>query len=163
MQLASRTIEAQDMMSAIELCYERNWTDGAPVVPPTAAAVERIIEYLQRDPAEVITTIPPRDGIATKQSIAVNSVMAGCKPEYVPIVIAALEAMQDERFNLNGVQTTTHSCAPLVMVSGPAVKRLGFKTRECAFGHGCRASYAIGRAIRLVLWNLGGGYPGDPC
>jgi hypothetical protein len=89
--------------------------------------------------------------------------MAGCKPEHVPFVIAAIEAMLEDRFNLNGVQTTTHSCAPLVVVSGPAAKRMGFVTKEGAFGHGCRASAAIGRAVRLILWNGGGGYPGEPC
>lgn len=163
MQLVSQQFEAADLTAAIELCYERNWTDGAPVVPPTAEAVERMIAYLGRDPGKVIGVIPPRDGLATIETIAINSVMAGCKPEHVPIVIAAVKAMLQERFNLNGVQTTTHSCAPLTMVSGPAVKRLGFNTREGAFGHGCRASFAVGRAVRLVLWNIGGGYPCDPC
>jgi hypothetical protein len=163
MQLASRVFESEDIQSAIELCYERNWTDGLPVVPPTADAVERIVDYLRRDPAEAIGTVPPRDGVATIETVAINCVMAGCKPEYVPIVIAALQAMLEDKFNINGVQTTTHSCAPLVIVSGPAVKTLGFNTKECAFGHGCRASATIGRAIRLILWNLGGGFPGEPC
>jgi hypothetical protein len=163
MQFAAQTFEAEDMAAAVELCFGRRWTDGLPVVPPTPGAVERIIAYLQRDPAEIVAIIPPRDGVATIEAIAINCVMAGCKPEYVPFVIAAVEAMQDEGFNLNGVQTTTHSCAPLVMVSGPAVKRLGFNTRECALGHGCRASATIGRAVRLILWNIGGGYPGEPC
>lgn len=163
MQLASRVFETKDMASAVEFCYEKRWTDGLPVVPPTPDAVERIIAYLRRDPQEVIGVVAPRDGVATIETIAINCVMAGCKPEYVPIVIAAIEAMVEERFNLNGVQTTTHSCAPLLMVSGPAVKNLGFNTKECAFGHGCRASATIGRAVRLVLWNIGGGYPGEPC
>ncbi len=121
------------------------------------------MDYLERDPKEVIGVIPPRNGVLTVEKLAINCVMAGCKPEYVPFVIAAVEAMLEERFNLNGVQTTTHSCAPLVVVSGPAVKRLGFNTKEGAFGHGCRPSAAIGRAVRLVLWNAGGGYPGEPC
>lgn len=163
MQLAARVFAAKDIPSAIEFCYEQRWTDGLPVVPPTADAVERVIAYLRRDPQEVIGTVPPRDGVATIETIAINCVMAGCKPEYVPIVIAAVQAMLEEPFNLNGVQTTTHSCAPLVMVSGPAVKTLGFNTKECAFGHGCRPSATIGRAVRLILWNLGGGYPGEPC
>ena len=163
MQLAARAFETNDIQAAIELCYERRWTDGLPVVPPTADAVERIVSYLGRDPQEVIGSVPPRDGVATIETIAINCVMAGCKPEYVPIVIAAVKAILEEKFNLNGVQTTTHSCAPLTIVSGPAVQTLGFNTKECAFGHGCRPSATIGRAIRLVLWNLGGGYPGEPC
>jgi hypothetical protein len=163
MQLAATIFEAADLEAAAELCFENKWTDGLPVIPPTRGAVERIIDYLKRDPAEVIGMIQPRDGVATIETIAINCVMAGCKPEYVPIVIAAMEAMVDDDFNLNGVQTTTHGCAPLTIVSGPAVKRLGFNTKECAFGHGCRASATIGRAIRLILWNVGGGFPGEPC
>ena len=163
MNLMSELVTAADVESAIEMCFERNWTDGLPVVPPTPHAVERIIAYLGRDPQDVIGVIPPRDGVATIETIAINCVMAGCKPEYVPIVIAALEAVLEERFNINAVQTTTHSCAPLLMVSGAAVKKLAFNTRECVFGHGCRPSATIGRALRLVLWNIGGGYPRDPC
>lgn len=163
MQLSSRVFETEDMASAIEFCYEQRWTDGLPVIPPTDDAIERIITYLQRNPQDIVGVIAPRYGVATIESIAINCVMAGCKPKYVPIVIAAVEAMVEEGFNLNGVQTTTHCCAPLVMVSGPAVKKLGFNTKEGAFGHGCRANAAVGRAVRLILWNIGGGYPGAPC
>jgi hypothetical protein len=163
MQLASRMYDAADLEDAVEYCYAQKWTDGLPVIPPTRGAIERIIDYLRRDPRDVIGVIPPRNGVATVEKIAINCVMAGCKPVYVPVVIAAVEAMLEERFNLNGVQTTTHCCAPLVMVSGPVVKQLEFNTKEGAFGHGCRAGAAIGRAVRLILWNIGGGYPGDPC
>ena len=163
MQLQAKIFESADLESAVDFCFDNKWTDGLPVIPPTRGAVERIINYLKRDPQEVIGLIQPRDGVATIETIAINCVMAGCKPEYVPIVIAAIEAMVDDSFNLNGVQTTTHGCAPLTIVSGPAVARLGFNTRECAFGHGCRASATIGRAIRLILWNIGGGFPGAPC
>lgn len=163
MQLASRIVEAADLEAAVELCFENKWTDGLPVVPPTRGAIERILDYLERDPQEVVGVVPPRNGVATIEKIAINCAMAGCRPQYVPIVIAAVEAMLEERFNLNGVQTTTHACAPLVMVSGPAVRALGFNTREGALGHGCRASATIGRAVRLVLWNIGGGFPGEPC
>lgn len=161
--LASRTFDTSDIQAAVEFCYEKKWTDGLPVVPPTRPAIERILTYLERDPAEVVGIVAPRNGVATIEKIAINCVMAGCRPEYVPVVIAAVEAMLEERFNLNGVQTTTHACAPLCIVSGPAVKALGFNTKEGALGHGCRAAATIGRAIRLVLWNIGGGYPEDPC
>src|SRR5688572_21559106 len=120
MQLASRIFEAHDLEAAVELCYSQNWTDGLPVVPPTRAPIERIVRYLGRDPTEVIGVVPPRNGVATIEKIAINCAMAGCKAEYVPIVIAAVDAMLEERFNLNGVQTTTHACAPLCVVSGPA-------------------------------------------
>jgi hypothetical protein len=161
--LASKYVEAADLEAAVELCYERNWTDGLPVVPPTAPAIECILAYLKRDPGEVVAVVPPRNGIATIEKIAINCVMAGCKPEYVPIVLAALEAAMEPEFNLAGVQTTTNPCAPLIMVSGPAVRALGFNTKDCAIGHGSRANGAIGRALRLILWNIGGGYPGEPC
>ena len=163
MQLASRTFETPDIDAAVEFCYARNWTDGLPVVPPTRPAIERMLAFLGRDPAELVGIVPPRNGMATIEKIVINCVMAGCRPEYAPIVIAAVAAMLEERFNLNGVQTTTHACAPLAVVSGPIVKRLGFNTKEGALGHGCRAAATIGRAIRLVLWNIGGGYPGEPC
>ena len=163
MQLASRIVEAADLEAAVELCFQYRWTDGLPVVPPTRGAIERILDHLARDPQEVVGVVPPRNGVATIEKIAINCVMAGCKPEYVPVVIAAVEAMLEERFNLNGVQTTTHACAPLTMVSGSAVKTLGFNTREGALGHGCRAAATIGRAVRLILWNVGGGFPGEPC
>ncbi len=163
MTLAARSVEVADLEAAVELCYREGWTDGLPVVPPTAPAVERILEYLGRDPGEVVGIIPPRQGIATVETVAINCVMAGCLPAHAPIVVAALEAMSTPAFNLNGVQTTTNSCAPLVMVSGPAVRRLGFNTADCALGHGSRANGAVGRAVRLILWNVGGGRPGDPC
>ena len=163
MELKSRTFDLTDIESAVEFCYEQGWTDGLPVVPPTQGAIERIIQYLGRDSNEVVGVVPPRNGVASIEKIAINCVMAGCRPEYVPVVIAAVEAMLEEPFNLNGVQTTTHCCAPLVMVSGPVVQELGFNTSESALGHGSRTNATIGRAVRLILWNIGGGYPGEPC
>lgn len=163
MELKARTFEVTDIEEAVEFCYRQGWTDGLPVVPPTGPAIERTIAYLDRDPKEVVGVIPPRNGVATIEKIAINCVMAGCRPEYVPIVIAAVEAMLEEGFNLNGVQATTHCCAPLVMVSGPAVRDLGFNTKESDLGHGSRTNATIGRAVRLILWNIGGGHPVDPC
>ena len=158
-----RIVEAEDLEAAVELCYREGWTDGLAVIPATAAPVQRIIDYLGMEADRVIGIVPPRRGIATVEKIAVNCVMAGCLPEYVPIVIAALQAMLEPEFNLEGVQTTTNPCAPLVIVSGPAVRKLGFNTKDCALGHGSRANASIGRAVRLILWNIGGGYPGSPC
>ncbi|MBI4198723.1 MAG: hypothetical protein HY533_06405 [Chloroflexi bacterium] len=163
MKLGSETYEVANIMEAHEFCYQQGWTDGLPVVPPTQEAIARILEYLGRDPAGILGVVPPRNGVATLEKVAANCVMAGCLPEHTPVVIAALEAVLEEPFNLNGVQTTTHCCAPLVVVSGPAVRTLGFNTRESALGHGSRANAAVGRALRLILWNIGGGYPGEPC
>ena len=161
--LTSKTYEADDIEAAAELAYQQGWTDGLPVMPPTRRAIERHLDYLGRSADEVLGIVPPKAGVATLEKVVINCVMAGCLPEYDPIVIAALEAVMEDKFNLNGVQTTTHPCAPLIVVSGPAVQRLGFNTREGAFGHGSRANATIGRALRLILWNIGGGYPGEPC
>jgi hypothetical protein len=163
MQLTSRVFEVDDIDAAAEFCHQQNWTDGLPVVPPTQRAIERHLAYLGRKASEVIGVIPPRNGVATVEKVVINCVMAGCRPEHDPFVVAAIEAMLEDAFNLNGVQTTTHCCAPLAMVSGPAVKSLGFNTKEGAFGHGSRANATVGRAVRLALWNIGGGYPGEPC
>jgi hypothetical protein len=163
MHFVSRTFASDEIEEAVELCYAQRWTDGLPVIPPTRRAVERIVTALGREPSDIVGVIPPRNGVATIEKIAINCVMAGCKPEYAPVVIAAVVAMLEERFNLNGVQTTTHCCAPLLVVSGPVVSKLSFNTREGAFGHGCRAAATIGRAVRLILWNVGGGFPGEPC
>lgn len=161
--LASKCFDAADLETAVELCYARNWTDGLPVVPPTAPAIERILRYLNQNPQTVVGVVPPRNGVATLEKVAINCVMAGCRPEHVPIVIAALEAVLEPEFNLAGVQTTTNPCAPLVMVSGPAVRKLAFNTKDCAIGHGSRSNAVVGRALRLIMWNIGGGYPGEPC
>ena len=163
MPLTSRVFEVDDIEAAVEFCYQQGWTDGLPVVLPTRGAIERHLAYLGGKADEIIGVIPPRNGVATVEKVVINCVMAGCRPEYDPVVIAAIQAMLEDAFNLNGVQTTTHCCAPLAMVSGPAVKELGFNTKEGAFGHGSRANATVGRAVRLALWNIGGGYPGEPC
>jgi len=98
--------------------------------------------------------------IATVEKVVVNSVMAGCLPEYIPVVIASIEAMLHNEFNLNGIQATTNCISPLAIVSGPVVEQLGFNAGDNVFGGGSRANAAVGRAIRLVLWNIGGGYAG---
>ena len=157
----SRVFELDEGNDPFELCYEQGWTDGLPVVPPTEERVGQVLDYLGRDPAEVLGVIPPKNGIATLEKVATNCVMAGCRPEYVPVVLAALEAMLDEAFNLNGVEATQSSCEPLVIVGGPAVEQLGFNCGEGVFGGGSRANATVGRAIRLILWNIAGSVPGE--
>lgn len=154
-------IEVEDYETAVEEIYRLGWTDGLPVILPTPRLVQRILNYLGRRPEEVVGIMPPYQGVATVEKIAVNCVMAGCLPEHVPVVLSALRAMLKERFNLNGVQATTHCAAPLLVVSGPVVERLGFNSRDNAFAGGCRANAAVGRAIRLILWNIGGGRAGE--
>ncbi|MBI2906596.1 MAG: hypothetical protein HYX92_02940 [Chloroflexi bacterium] len=163
MELKSERIDIADYFEWLELAFQRRWTDGLPVAPPTAAKVEEMVAYAKRDPSDVIGKIPPKYGIATIEKLAINAVMGGCLKEYFPVVIAAVEAMLEPEFNLNGIQTTTHCNEPLTIVNGPIVAEIGMKTREAVFGGGgARANGAIGRAVRLVLWNLGGCYPGEP-
>ncbi|MBI4587448.1 MAG: hypothetical protein HY725_01300 [Candidatus Rokubacteria bacterium] len=159
--LTSPVQEVSDFWEWYELALKNGWTDGLVVAPPTEQRVARIIDYLVRDPKEVVGVIGPRDGLATIEQVAINCAMAGCAPEHVPVVIAALEAMLEPEFNLHGVQSTTNQCAPLVIVNGPVVRDLGFNAEEGAFGGGSRANACVGRAVRLILWNIGGGLPGE--
>lgn len=156
------SIEAADDFEAInELYRERGWSDGLPIVPPTAERVERMLAYCDRAWDEPVAAIPPRYGAATPLRLAANAVMAGCRPEYFPLIVLAVEAMCEEPFNLYGIQATTHLCAPLIIVNGPVAKELGINSGHNAFGPGTQSNAAIGRAIRLVLLNIGGAIPGS--
>ncbi len=157
----SPVVDVGDFWAWYQLALERGWTDGMVVAPPTREKVDQVLAYLGRRADEVIGIVGPKDGLATIEQIAINCVMAGCAPEHVPVVIASIEAMLEPEFNLHGVQSTTNPCAPLVIVNGPVVSELGFHAREGAFGGGSRASACVGRAVRLVLWNIGGGIPGE--
>src|SRR5687768_12351091 len=146
--MTARIHEVADLAAFIELAYERGWTDGLPVYPPTDDLVDAMLAYVKRDPDEIIGVVPPGEGIATVEKIAINAVMAGCKPEYLPVVITAVEALLDPRFELLRVQATTAGPAPLVIVSGPLVKQLDFNYGAGAFtGTGHRANATIGRAV----------------
>ncbi|MCY3632819.1 MAG: hypothetical protein OXH29_09130 [bacterium] len=147
----------------VELALTEGLTDGLPVYPPTRAAVDTLVEASGRDPGLLLGAIPPRGGAATVEVVAANSVMAGCKPEHFEVVLVAVEAMLEDRFNLRGVVTTTHPCWPLVIVSGTVVEQLEMAHTESVFsGGGAHANAAIGRAIKLLLWNAGGATPGEP-
>ncbi len=145
---------------AIEELYARGVTDGLPVVPPTRTRVARAVVASGRDGGELIALVPPNYGRATVEKIAVNAVMAGCRPEYLPVVIAAVEAVCDEAFDLHGVSATTNAPAPLVIVNGPVRPALGINCGAGVFGSGWRANATIGRALRLVCVNVGGATPG---
>jgi hypothetical protein len=143
-----------------EFVYAQGWTDGLPVFPPTRKAVTDILDHIGRDPDEVLGTIFPGDGEATIEKIAANCAMAGCLPEYVPVVLAAVECIVDPEFPINTTQSTG-SASIFTLVSGPIVSSLKFHTREWIFGpNGGRANATIGRAIRLILWNIGRAHPG---
>src|SRR5712691_4436273 len=145
----------------VEWYFEQGWTDGLPVVPPTPEAVDAAVAALGGDPDFVECQVPPRQGSLTREVLAINLVMAGGKSEYAPIVRAALLALAAPAFNLNGVQATTHMAAPLLVVNGPRAREIGMNGGVNAFGSGNRANATIGRAIRLVLLNVGGAWPGD--
>ena len=160
--LASKVYECADIDEFTELAYQKGWTDGLPVLPPTEKKVQAMLDYIRRDPQESLGVISPGEGVATIEKIAINAVMAGCLPQYLPVVITAVEAMLDPVFELMRVQCTTGGPGPLAIISGPVVKKLDFNFGEGAFtGSGHRANSTIGRAIRLVLWNIGLGRPGQ--
>jgi hypothetical protein len=161
MELISERLTIDDYDAAVELFYARGWTDGLPVVLPTPRRVEELIAHAGRDPGERLGPVPPRGGEATVEKLAVNAVMGGCRPEHFPVVLAAMEALLDPAHNLNGVSQTTHMCVSLVIVNGPIARDLGFNSRDGVFGNGARANGAVGRAVRLALWNLGGARPGE--
>jgi hypothetical protein len=139
---------------------ERGWTDGLPIVPPTEHRVAEFLRRTTRQRREVVAVLPPRQGEATVEKLAINAVMAGCRPEYFPVLLAAVEAVAQPAFNLDAVQATTHPVAPLLIVNGPVAKQIGLNSGYNVFGQGFRANVTIGRALRLVLMNVGGGLPG---
>lgn len=143
-----------------EFFLEKEWSDGLPVVTPTEARVARMLIGTKSTPDELIGNIPPAMEPATVRTVAIHAVMAGCKPEYLPVVLGGIELMLREEFNLNGVQGTMHGVAPLMIVNGPYAKKIGINGSNGCFGPGFRANATIGRAIRLMLLNLGGGIAG---
>src|SRR6266571_5612235 len=140
--------------------FDHGVSDGLPVVPPTRARVSRAVHASGRDAGELIAEVPPNYGRATVEKIAVNAVMAGCRPEYLPVVIAAVEAICDPAFDLHGVSATTNAPTPLVVINGSVRGKLGVNCAAGVFGPGWRANATIGRAVRLVCVNLGGARPG---
>lgn len=153
--------DALDFEAANAELYALGMTDGLPVIPPTQDRVARMLDGIRRDPAQSLGALGPAYGQATIEKIAVNAVMAGCLPEYLPVVVTAVEAMADEAFNLYGINATTHPVAPMLVVNGPIAQRLRINGGYNCMGQGWRANATIGRAIRLVLVNIAGGTPGQ--
>lgn len=145
----------------VEWYYAQGFSDGLPVVPPTPEKLAAMVQALGGEPDRIECRVPPRGGSLTREVLAINLVMAGCTPAYAPVVRAALLALAAPAFNLNGVQATTHMAAPLLVVNGPIARHIGMNGGANCFGSGNRANATIGRAIRLVLLNVGGGWPGE--
>jgi len=154
-------IRDPDPVGAVNrLFQERGWTDGLPIVPPALARVDEMLGESPLERHAVLGEVEPLGGVATVEKVAANAVMAGCRPEYFPVVLAAVQAILDPAFNLRGVQTTDENVAPLLIVNGPAARRLGINAGWGALGPGWPANATIGRAVRFVMTNLGGGWPG---
>lgn len=143
-----------DDATAFDVFVENEWTDGLPVIPPTAARVEAMLKGGDVLADEVLGSVPARQRTVTAGMAAVNAVMAGCKPEYFPVVLAAVRAMLDPAWNANGVLTSTGGSAACIIVSGPLAKAIGMNSRSNLFGPGNRANATIGRAVRLVAMNV---------
>src|SRR3989442_5982883 len=144
-----------------ELFFERGVTDGLPVVPPTRARVEAMLQATRRAPGWLLGELPPNYGRVTVEKVAINAVMAGCRPDYLPVVLAAAECACEPAFNLHGVATSTHFSTPLILVNGPVRTRIGLNSGFGVFGPGYRANATIGRALRLLMINIGGARPGE--
>jgi hypothetical protein len=158
--IRARRIEIASADDVSEFMFDQGFSDGLPLVPPTPERVLRMLSGTHRDPQDVVAIAPPNMGIATVEKIAINAVMAGCKPEYLPVVIAAVEAVCTDEFNIHGVTATTMGASPVLVVNGPIRERIGMNMKMGALGAGNRANATIGRAVRLVIRNIGGAKPG---
>jgi hypothetical protein len=159
-RLASRRVAFGAAEDEFEAAYARGWSDGLPVVPPTPERVLRMLTGTSRDPQEVVALVPPDLVECTVEKVAVNAVLAGCLPEYLPVVLAALEGACTDRFNIHGLLATTFFSGPILIVNGPIAKEIGMNSGLNALGQGNRANSTIGRALQLVIRNVGGGKPG---
>ncbi|MGI8549562.1 MAG: TlpA family protein disulfide reductase [Dehalococcoidia bacterium] len=158
--LRGRRIEIAAADDPFEFMFDQGLTDGLPVIPPTPERVLRMLAGTRRDPQEVVAVVPPNMAPATVEKIAANAVMAGCKPQYLPVLIAALEAVCTETFNIHGVTATTWGASPVIVVNGPIRQKLAMNMGINALGQGNRANATIGRALKLIVRNLGGARPG---
>ena len=159
--LAARRIEIADLEDEMEAMDARGWTDGLPVVPPTPERVLAMLKGTTRAPDEVVAKVPPNLVDCTVEKVAINAVLAGCKPEYLPVVLAAVEAACTDAFNMHGLLATTMPVGPVLIVNGPIRNAIGMNSGRNVFGQGNRANATIGRALQLVVRNVGGGRPGE--
>ncbi len=159
--LRSRRIDLGEHEDDVEAAFERGWSDGLPVVPPTPERVARMLTGTSRAPEDVVAVVPPDLVECTVEKVAINAVMAGCKPEYLPVVLTAVEAACTDEFNVHGLLATTYFSSPVVIVNGPIARAIGMNSGINALGQGNRANATIGRALQLVVRNVGGGRPGE--
>ena len=157
----SQRVEIGDDLDGVQRLFrERGWGDGLPVIPPTPARVERMLAAHPGSPESIVAVIAPAFGVATVEAIAVNAVAAGCEPEYLPVLIAATKALAESQFNLQAIQATTNSVAVWAVINGPIARTLEINAGMNCLGQGTWANMTIGRALHLVLQNVGGARPG---
>jgi len=159
--LSARRVDVASAEDEFEAMFDRGWTDGLPVVPPTEARVMRMLAATSRAPSDVVAVVPPDLVEVTVEKVAINAVMAGCKPEYFPWVLTAVEAVCNDTFNIHGVLATTMPVGPVIVCNGPGTRAIGMNSGMNVFGQGNRANLTIGRAVQLVIRNVGGGRPGE--
>ena len=161
-QLASRRARVPAEFAAMQdYFWEQGWTDGLPVVPPTEDAVREMLSAVDADPSHSLGVMQPRNSRATLEKLAINAVMAGCKPEHFPVVVTAVKAVLQEGYNLAGTAATTGGANQVMIVNGPVAPKLGIQADARCFGPGFRANAAIGRALRLIVRNVAGLIPGE--
>jgi hypothetical protein len=158
--LSSTRHRIDDSADAVEFCFQQGWSDGLPVVPPTEARVRAMLEAARLDPQHQVAFIEHRAVRITAEKVAINAVMAGCRPEYMPVVVAAVEGIGDPRWSYHGPGTSTGGAGVLLIVNGPIARELDINSGDNLFGPGWRANLTIGRALRLVMRNVCGSLPG---
>ncbi|OGK77666.1 MAG: hypothetical protein A2050_02720, partial [Candidatus Rokubacteria bacterium GWA2_73_35] len=158
--LTSKRHQVEDPADAVEFCFRQGWSDGLPVVPPTEARVRAMLEATRLPPAQQVGFVAHRAVSITAEKVAINAVLAGCRPEYMPVVVAAVEGISDPRFSYHGPGTSTAGAGVLVIVNGPIARELDVNAGDNLFGPGWRANLTIGRAVRLVMRNVCGSRPG---
>ncbi len=159
--IASRPVTPGEWDDDIELCFDRGWSDGLPVVSPTDARILRMLQGTGRKPDEVLGAVPPNLTPVTVEKVAINAVMAGAKPEYMPVILAALDAALQPEATMHGVLCTTCFSSPILVVNGPIARKIGMNSGINCLGQGNRANATIGRALQLIIRNVGGGRPGE--
>jgi hypothetical protein len=158
--LTSKRFSARDESDAIEMAFDKGWSDGLPVVPPTEARVRAMLEAAKLEPGQQVGFVTHRAVSITAEKVAINAVMAGCRPEYMPVVVAAVEGIADPRWSYHGPGTSTGGAGVLMIVNGPIAKELDVNAGDNLFGPGWRSNLTIGRAVRLVMRNVCGSLPG---
>ena len=154
MRVASRKIEYGEHDDPVEICYARGWTDGLPVTPPTDERIAGMLQGTSRAPEEVVGRIPPNLADCTVEKVAITAVLAGCRPEYMPVLLAAVEAALEPVFTLHGLLATTYFSAPVIIVNGPVARTIGMNAGLNALGQGNRANATIGQpraAVRMIM------------